>query len=91
MASCDELMIGLSSRVAKRMTETGLSGAGLREKKHLDPFMKDAFAAESGTRPVSKKFDSDAFVGLGGQRRGRSASKGLHRTEVVLRATRQGL
>jgi hypothetical protein len=47
------------------MTKTGLAGSDLRERKHLDPFMKDAFEAATGIRPVSKRFNSGSFVGLG--------------------------
>ena len=65
MTDCDDFVIEICARVAQRMTETGLPGEQLRERKHLDPFMKDAIAEYTGVRPFSKKFASDAFVGLG--------------------------
>jgi hypothetical protein len=64
-SEADELVIQTCSRVATRMTETGLAGSGLRERKHLDPYIKDAFKEGTGARPISKKFKSEFFVGLG--------------------------
>ena len=61
----DQFVIEACSQVATRMTETGLSGSALRETKHLDPFIKDAFEDDAGVRPVSKKFQSQVFAGLG--------------------------
>lgn len=61
----DQLVIEACSKVAARMTGTGLGGSALRESRHLDPFMKDAFEAAVGVRPISKKFKSESFVGLG--------------------------
>ena len=61
----DEFAIQTCSRVATRMTETGLRGSDLRETKHLDPFMKDALEEAIGVWPVSRKFASKSFVGLG--------------------------
>jgi hypothetical protein len=43
----------------------GLSGSQLRERKHLDPFMKDAFEAAAGIRPVSSRLMCSTFAGLG--------------------------
>lgn len=47
------------------MTRTGLPGTELRERHHLDPFVKDEFEARTGQRPVARKLGSDAFIGLG--------------------------
>jgi len=47
------------------MTATGLPGAELRERWHLDPFVKDEFEARTGRRPVSRTLKSEAFPGLG--------------------------
>lgn len=55
----------ICSAVADRMTQTGLSGFELRERNHLDPFIKDEIEKRSGARPVSRKYKSDAFHGLG--------------------------
>jgi hypothetical protein len=65
MSSCDDFVTEICAEVAERLSATGLPGEDLRERKHLDPYVKDAIAARSGIRPVSKKFVSDAFVGLG--------------------------
>jgi hypothetical protein len=61
----DELVMQTCSRVATLMTETGLAWSRLRERDHLDPFIKDAFEEVTGARPVSRKFNSKHFVGLG--------------------------
>ncbi len=47
------------------MTATGLAGADLRERKHLDPFIKDALADAVGVRPRLEGFDSPFFSGVG--------------------------
>jgi hypothetical protein len=64
-ADADSLVIGICREVADRMTNTGLPGTRLRERRHLDPFMKDAFMDATGARPVSKRFDHPHFRGLG--------------------------
>jgi hypothetical protein len=61
----DNEIASVVEAVANRMTDTRLSGSELRERLHLDPFVKDEFEKRSGTRPASKRFMSDAFVGLG--------------------------
>lgn len=66
MASSDDFIIEVRSKVARRMTDTRLPGAQLRESRHLDPFTKDAIGEAVGIRPMSKRFDSPLFVGLGG-------------------------
>jgi hypothetical protein len=61
----DDQVAAACAGAAKRMTETGLAGSQLRERIHLDPFLKDELASLTGRRPLSRKFKSDSFPGLG--------------------------
>jgi hypothetical protein len=62
----DAFVVQICRRVAARMRGTGLPGSQLRERLHLDPFIKDAFMEATGKRPVSKRFAIPQFEGLGG-------------------------
>ncbi len=66
MDRTDDFITEVCGVVAQRMTDTGLPGAQLRERRHLDPFIKDAIGEAVGVRPTSKTFDSPLFVGVGG-------------------------
>lgn len=52
--------------VAARLTATGLPWPALRERRHLDPFVKDEYARRGGRRPASRTLRSPDFPGLGG-------------------------
>lgn len=61
----DEFILAVLAAVADRMTAIGLQGAELREKRHLDPFVKDEIEQQTGARPVSRKLSTPDFPGLG--------------------------
>ena len=65
MSTADDYIRAVSQAVAARMSETGLPGMLLRERNHLDPFMKDESARRSGARPVSEKLVAPEFPRLG--------------------------
>ncbi len=65
MTETENLVPEISARVAERMAMTELPGAELRERRHLDPFMKDVFEEYTGKRPVSRTLHSQHFRGLG--------------------------
>ncbi len=45
------------------MTAIGLRGGELRERRHLDPFVKDGIAQQTGVRPVSRKLSTQTSPG----------------------------
>jgi hypothetical protein len=65
MSTPDDYIHAVAEVAAARMTQTGLPGRLLRERTHLDPFMKDESAQRSGARPVSKKLLAPEFPRLG--------------------------
>lgn len=65
MADADAYIADLFEVVAARLTATGLTGADLRERRHLDPYTKDAVEARSGDRPPARTLRTPAFPGAG--------------------------
>ena len=65
MAGVDDQVADILEAVASRLTATGLSGSALRERQHLDPFVKDEFARRSGRRPAARTLRTPDFPGLG--------------------------
>ena len=61
----DRFVMDVPTSVARRMLLTGLPGVDLRERTHLDPFMKDAFEDSAGIRPVSRTLKIGSFGRLG--------------------------
>jgi hypothetical protein len=61
----DALVAKVLDAVAMRLTATGIPGIALRERRHLDPFVKDEIERRSGRRPVSRTLRSPDFPGLG--------------------------
>lgn len=64
-ARADDFIVDVLAAIADRMTATGLPGAELRERRHLDPFFKDEIERRTGARPVSRKLSTPDFPGLG--------------------------
>lgn len=50
---------------AERMSQLGLHGRELRERRHLDPFVKDEFKRRTGTGPTSRRLSSPSFPEVG--------------------------
>src|SRR5438094_5802011 len=65
MSDVDIYVSEVAGVAAEQMTATGLPGSELRERKHLDPFMKSCLEQRSGLRPVSQTLRTPDFQGLG--------------------------
>jgi hypothetical protein len=62
---CDELLReGLRMSVG-RLEDSGVGGAQLRERKHLDPALKEALGELTGTAVWGKQLVSEHFPGVG--------------------------
>lgn len=64
-ANTDLLVADVFRTVAQQLANTGLGGGDLRERQHLDPFVKDAFERHVGARPISQTLRTADFPGLG--------------------------
>jgi hypothetical protein len=65
LSGTDALISGVVGAVAQRMTAMQLSGAELRERGHLDPFIKNELERRCGSRPRSQTLRTPDFVGVG--------------------------
>lgn len=65
MADADAYIADVFECVAALLTATGLPGADLRERRHLDPYTKDEVEARSGDRPPARTLSTPAFPGVG--------------------------
>lgn len=63
--ACDEYVRQVCRAAAARMSQLGLPGTELRERYHLDPFIKDEFERRHGVRPISRRLTSPSFPRLG--------------------------
>jgi hypothetical protein len=61
----DDVVAEVLKAVAARLTQTGLPGAAVRERTHLDPYVKDEFERRTGRRPPTRTVRSPDFRGLG--------------------------